>query len=242
MNRTILALLILIPVSVLGAENRGIESTNYEASFDYYNSNFRDIYSLTAVANLPIDGVFAANLTATFSDGNGKSFSGGRGFDSTTSSMAAMLFMRDHSIGKVGAALAYSKSKNDYPSSLSAYKNQETTGYFVYGHYYLSYVTLFASRSYAENNDDFSIYASSAGLAIYLPSNFGIALSGLRANQETDFDLAITYQPSYLNNNAALTFSYNRDSEDSDFDSYTLTFSYYFGTRVSLIDRDRKYR
>jgi len=242
MIKKIIPMLLLLPISVFGAENQGIESANYETSIDFSNSKYRDAYALSAVANLPIDKKFAANLMARYSDSNGKSFSGGRGFDSTSSSLFAMLFIRDQTTGKAGAALAYTKSEHDYPASLSSFKNQETKGYSIYGQFYLDNLTLFAARAYSENNNDFSRYTSNAGLAIYLPANTGISLAGLRANQETDYSLAITHQPSFLNNNAGVTFSYIRDSDNSDFDSISLSFSYYFGTRASLIDRDRKYR
>ena len=78
-----------------------------------------------------------------------------------------------------------------------------------------------------------NLYVSNFGLAYYVFANTGISLSGFRVNQETDYGITITHQPSFLNNNAALTFSYNRESEDRDFDSYTLSSNYYLAP-VSL--------
>lgn len=241
MNKKIFALLLLSS-SVCTAETQGIESANVETSFGYRNSNYYDSYTLDVTANLPVSGKLASNVSAMYQNSNGKEFKGGRGFDSTITGIYATLFLSDQSIGKAGTIFTYAKSKHDYPASLASFKNQESKGYGIFGVYYLNNSSIAANRNYSEINNDSSIYTSSFSLAYYVLANTGIAISGFRVDQETDYRFTLTHQPSFLNNSAAVTLSYNRDSEDRDFDSYIIYFDYYFGIRASLIERDRRYR
>jgi len=236
-------LLLLFPIAVCGAENQGIESANYEGRVVYYNSHYHDVDSLKTTANLPISKIFAANLSAEIDNGFGKNYKGGRGFDFTSAEFSTSVFIRDQSIGKIGVSFAYAKSHHDYPSNFFAPKDDVIKKYAVYGSYYVDFITLAASRNYYESvENNIENYTTSIGLDLYPSLNTAISLYSYSSLQDTDYNFAITHQPSLFNNNADLTFSYYNNSSNHDFDSYTLSFNYYFGNRVSLIDRDRKYR
>ena len=242
MNNKYIFLVLLLPISVNGSESTGVEAANYEAGVGYSTGNLFDSYDLSGTANLPVNDLLGSNIIALASKTDGKRYGSSRGLDSEGYLLLTNLYLREQSLGKIGLSLTYAERESDFGASSTADNKTTSKGYAIYGEYYLERFTVGASRSYQENDRNFEDYATQLRAQWYISNNSMVGIAQSRWQHENSYNAAIIYQPSFLNNNMSVTVDYYSSSNGGKLDAIGLSMSYYFGTQVSLIDRDRKYR
>ena len=242
MIKGIIILACCLPLAVSATENQAITDTNFQADLAYSTSEYFDHVILSGIVNLPISDNLGASLGAIASNTNGKTVNGGRGIDSKLYGLNALVFVRNQNMGRLGLGYALAHSENDESNSSSFPDERDIHGYRLLGEYYLDTITLTGSRNYSADDDDNEFFSSTLAVAWYVQDNIRLNIARLMHQDQYDSIILLELQPALMNNAMSISLAYEKDSDDSDFDTYGISVSYFFGTRVSLIDRDRKYR
>ncbi len=245
-RRLLLALLSLIPLQASAAHG-GIESPNYSLGVAAEDSEWTRRYDLAGAARLPLVDYVGLTLGAVVgtAEESDKLRDSGMSIDDSDTEAQLGLVVSDFTIGKVSADY----SRLDYDSTMTiGNTTYQYDGYYntyqLSGVYFFSRFDLGATRMWLKSYSDDSSSKSSATLfavGYYPTDNLWAAL---RTDTDTElYELSLMYQPQLFNNAIGLGFSMT-DSVDSDENGrpyYSLNLAYYFGTRVSLIDRNRRY-
>ena len=242
MKKKIILLMLMLPISAYGSENIGTDTANYEAGAGYSTGNLFDHYELSGTANLPLTDLLGTNINGLLSNSDGKRHGRSRGIDSDGYLLNANFYLRKQETGKIGFSLIYAERESDFGGSTAGDNKTTTTGQALFGEYYLEKFTVGASRSYQENDRDFETYTTLLRAQWYVTDNSMVGIAQNRWRDENSYIAAIIYQPSFLDNNVSFTLDYYSSSNGGELDSIGLSMSYHFGTQVTLIDRDRKYR
>ncbi|HEY0634097.1 MAG TPA: hypothetical protein VGE00_01850 [Gammaproteobacteria bacterium] len=246
-RRLLLALLSLVPLQA-GAAHGGIESPNYSLGVAVEDSEWYRGYTLSGTARLPLVDYVGLTLGAGLGtvEESDKLRDSRMSIDDSYTDAQVGIVVSDFAIGKVTAD--YTRSDYDSTMTIGNTTYQYDWYYNIYqlsGIYFFNRFDLEATRMWLKSySDDFSAKSSGTHFAIgYYPTdNLRAALRGYADSE--GYTLSLMYQPQLFNNTVGLGFSMT-DSLDSDDDIgrpiYTLNLAYYFGTKVSLIDRHRRY-
>ncbi|MBU6954063.1 hypothetical protein [Hahella sp. HN01] len=229
--------LAIFPVCTFAAEG-GVANTNFEAGINYSQSRDSENYSVGGSVTLPVYSFVGANLNANASHQDGKDDQ----IDSDSHGLGGNLFLRDFNIGKIGLGYSYSKTSFDLPSWLSPYvdDDSESDHYRIFGQYYLGDFTLSAIRYVSEAKEaDERFNGLALSAAWYATENVRTSLDASAMDSKDNYGITVEYQPELFQNAASVSFSYADGRKD---DTFSVGFNYFFGTKVSLKDRDRKYR
>ncbi|ABC27596.1 hypothetical protein HCH_00697 [Hahella chejuensis KCTC 2396] len=225
------ASLTLFPVFAFAVDG-GVADVNFDAGLDYTHSRHSDSYQLAGSANLPIYSFIGGNLhgNATQVDGHNERV------NADVYSLGATVFARDYFLGKIGLSYSYSETDFDLPWADTA----DTDNYGVFAQYYLTDFTLSASRNIAKfDNLEDNHNSWNLGATWYANENVRTSLHASGMDSKDNYGIAVEYQPELFQNAASVDFSYSDGRKD---DTFSVGFNYFFGTKVSLKDRDRKYR
>ena len=239
-NKLLIVIFAFIPFVSFATEGPAVQSTNFEAGGSYGSSSIFNTYALNATANLPIGNDFGTNLNMSLRESDGRRHGNTRGIDSTHQSLIASFFYRDVNSIKAGISYGYSHSEYDFQGPGD--NTDRSDNYAIFGEYYIKQFTVAASRSYASNDDNFEAYSTQLMASWYLLENSMIGLMQGRYKGENSYLANFTHQPSFMENNLSFSLQYYSSRLGGTGDSLTVSLNYYFGTRVSLVDRDRRYR
>ena len=239
-NKPLIFIFAIIPFASFAADGPAVQSTNFEAGGSYNSSSVFNTYSLNAGVNLPISNGFGTNIGIRLADSDGRRHGNTRGVDSTHQALAASIFFRK--VDSVKAGIRYAHSRSEYDALISGDDTVNSDNYAIFGEYYIKQFTVAASRSYTSDDDNFEAYSTQLMTSWYLLENNMIGLMQSRYKGENSYLANITYQPSFMKNNLSFSLQYYSSRIGGTGDSIAVSLNYYFGTRVSLIDRDRRYR
>lgn len=230
MKQYVVVLAVFCLATNVVAENKGIEHTNFSLSTSASHSDSGNLVSVFAGIRLPIAKYTGASLSGGYSDFNAKN----NYIDSSNNSATLGLFVRKYDLGIINASYRYSRSRQD---STFVNLNNTLKSVNLSGTYYYKNFDLSLGRSKAEPDSGDSQNTSSTSISYYVNNNLqlGAAIFRMDADSSTIF---ISYQPQFLGNSTSISASY-QDSETND--TFAVSLSYYFDTKVSLKDRTRKY-
>jgi hypothetical protein len=231
MKRTLLAALLATPV-ITFAKSGGIEASNYTGAFAVTDTEIGNSYSIMGEARLPVADYIGATLNISGSQSNNDK----PWFDSATAAAGAGLLLRKYDLGSIAASYDYSDT--DYEAPGGDFNIRRNT-YTLDGTYYLGRFDLSASRSIDDPDQGDVSHSSQLGAAYYITDNLYASVGAGGMDMEDVYSLTIAHQPHLFNYN----FAYSVGVIDSaDFDpSYYVSIAYFFGTRINLIERFRKY-
>lgn len=212
------------------AENKGIEDTNYSVSTSASDSDSGNRMSISGKVRLPIADYTGATIIGRYSDFNGNN----NYIDSLTNSASLGVFFRKYDLGIINATYGYSQTEADttITSSKKSIKSISLNGIYYYKEFDVG-----LGRSKANPDSGNSLNTSTASISYYVNENLKVGASVIRMDQD-DMNFFISYQPETFGNNIGFAASYV-DSETND--TATVSVTYYFGTRVSVKDRGRRY-
>jgi hypothetical protein len=237
----LIAVALSVPTAVLA--DAAVESTNGSitgsVSKGYDSGEWSDstVYGLGGDVTMPLGERFGLTLGAGYSALDNDICD----VDAKSGSLHA--FARDTSLGRIG--LSYGHGTTEGCSDSDAFgRDSVEFDYDVYGvsaEYYFHSLTFGGTRSRAEYDDGFDSDVASVSAMWYPDVNVSINLNAGALDAEDTYTLRFTYQPDFFNNSASMSFAWATNT-DSDVDSATVNFTYYFGSSVDLMTRDRKYR
>ncbi len=229
-----LVYLACLPVLAVAGENGGVLETNYGAGIAYSES--RNSKGLRASGNvsIPVYKYIGSTLFVNGSKTEGEKNS----LDSDAYRVGGVAFLRDFNLGKLGVSAAYNKTNFDTPSG-SSLDDTELNQYGLLGQYYFNDFTFGANRNVVDSKDFDDFNSWTASIDWYWQENTKLSLDGSGMDAKDSYGIRVSHQPNFFNNSTDITFSYNGYRTD---DVFSLSVNYYFGTLVTLQDRDRKYR
>jgi hypothetical protein len=166
------------------------------------------------------------------------------GYDTTAAS--AGLFARVATIGKLEARYGASRISSKCDDNASFLGDGSSTldsdGYTIGAEYYFNALTLGASRS-ETTLDAGGSYTTDAVRATWYPvADLSVTPLAGRSRGADFYGLTLEHQPDFLGRSMSLSLAYLQDNQDEKASTFTLGFTYHFGTRVELKIRDRQYR
>lgn len=235
--RNTIIFIFLLPSIVFAQEQQAVQHHNSETGIRFISTNSTNISSIDFKENIPVKGYLAASIAGMLSHVDGKD---SNIYISNGYVLIGNIFLRNPSLGKIGTSYAYSQNFNDSRfSTIRQFSNNIT------GDYYVDRVTISAMRNasriegYSEN-----YYSTKISLSWYSDDNLKLSFSRHSAdflNDKFSTEISAEVQPGFWNNSTSLGFSYSGDSQDNSFTA-GIFMTYFFDTRVILIDRDRQYR
>lgn len=242
MKKRSMSVITLVLTSALFADSSAIKELNYSigASTSYTDMDEYRVsakgYGVVASANIPLYKYVASNLFVRYNRSNIEyDFDSEYNEDSDHYGSGASLFIRDSSIGKIGASFYYQKTYGTRD-----YSNNSTS---IFADYYLDNFTLGASVSRRETDgkkNEETPYE--IGASWYAQDN--LRLDFLYYNSDDNYlskhfyTANLSYQPSFFNNTVEMMLSYTTQSK---YKSYFASLNYHFST-TTLKSRDREYR
>jgi hypothetical protein len=224
-------MLVFLPIITAAEELGGIDDSNYKASISGNDSEAGNRLSLRGEARFPVTNYTGISLSASLSE-----FYGDNNYlDSSDKSIGLGVFLRKYDLGIVSARYIHTESEADIPSG--TLKNDFDI-YSLSGTYYIDMFDISLNRSTGNSNTGSSFDATGISAAYYVNDNFRVSASAGGMDDDESYSLSATYQPKVFNNSISVLASY-QDTNTND--SYDITISYYFDTKVSLIDRIRRY-
>ena len=209
----------------------GIEATNYSVTGSFSSLDYGDTLSLSGQIRTPIADYTGFTFDAGFSEFDGD----GNYLDTSTRSASMGLFVRRYDLGMIDLRYAYQSTDADIESD-----PLHTHTVALAGTYYFNRFDLMLSRSKTRPEMSHNLNSSNLGIAYYLTDNLrgGINVGGM--DSKDSYIVHINYQPMIFDNAIGLSLSYQGVKDISD-DLLRLSLSYFFDTKVSLLDRTRKY-
>ena len=229
---TISAMLVFLPIIATAEESGGIEHSNYNTSISGGNSVNGNFLALGGGARFPVVNYVGMSLNAGLFK-----FNGNNNFvDSTGKSIGLGGLVRKYDLGIVN--VNYSHSESEFNIPFGTWKNN-TNSYSLSGTYYIKKFDLSLSRTIYNSNTSNISNTSYLDVAYYVNDNLSVSASvrGMNADKSSSL-ISASYQPQAFNNAISVSASYGRAYA---IDSYGIAISYYFDTKVSLIDRIRRY-
>lgn len=229
--KKILGLVLLIPSLVIAGERGGVAEPNFEAGAGYSDSDSSRAIAINGAFTAPIEDFVGYRVSAQL----GRSYGKDNYLDADRIGLGVGLFARKFDLGKAGITYSFSHDRFDAPVDLSV----SSTGYRLFGAYYLGDFTLGFSRLATRSDDVENSHAWFADASVYVEQNTRLTLSGGGMDAADSYGLGIEHQPFFFAEEASLSVSYSRNP---DWDSLSLGVDYFFGNAVSLMRRDREYR
>lgn len=234
MKLRISCLVLLFPLSVCAGENGGVAEQNFEAGAEYDQDRDSSGYGLNGAYRLPIAEYFGASLSASAGHTNGE----GNRVDSDAGAIEGAAFLRDFEVGKLGLAYRYSHTEFQLGHGFDDVSVNDNT-YNVFGQYYWGNFTLIGSRTIVKTEDFDDFNAWFLGVKAYLPYDVSVSGGAGGMDAEDNYSVSAEYQPAFLNQSTSIELGYSKSPHN---DSFQLQVNYFFGTNVSLKQRDRQYR
>jgi hypothetical protein len=224
---SVLAMLAAMPAF---AENPAVEAANYAVSAALSNGDIGDSYGLSATARFPLVDYVGASVSGQYAE-----FKGADNYiDSSSRSAALGLFIRQFDLGIVSLDYGHARSSPEGGFGLEDYN---TNSLSLTGTYYLDRFDLSLGRTKFRGAGE-TRNSSHLGGAYYLDDGFRLGASYSSANGDHAKSLHFAYQSAVFGNAIGISGGYTDTRDD---DSISLSISYFFNTRVSLIDRTRRY-
>jgi len=230
-KKIVLLIILLCFRFLLIADSSGIEEQNYRLSISGYDSEIGNSLSLSGSARFPVADYTGISLNAGLAEFNGKNSY----VDSSGQAIGMDIFFRKYDLGIIQAGYNYGKSQSDIGSS--TFRNDSQT-YSLNATYYIENFDILLARSKSDFEIGESSNTSTMGISYYINDIFRAGVSAGGMDTQDSYSLGATYQPEIFNNDIGISAGYGFGKGDA---SYTISLSYYFGTRVSLLDRIRKY-
>ena len=163
--------------------------------------------------------------------------------DQDSYKLSSQIFARDYHVGELGLSYEYLRMMPNWLTNKNWItlppKSIDINSLGLYARYFVDKITLDVGR-FATKHDVYDTkYSSNVGVGYYLTNDILVNTSLSGIDSDGFYFVGMKFQPSILKKSVSFGFSYS-DSKNTDPD-YAMHISYYFGTRVSLIDRDRKY-
>lgn len=231
------------------AAQRAVEAVNYEFGltndhYDFADDDNGDLYRVVAGVNMPVTDALGFSIFGEFGkyrvDMSGASYH--YKWSQTYASATTSVFLRDPDIGRVGFGYSQmyfgSTNANGYDVTSSTSNCPEALA-----EYYFTPVTVGAWRMQCRNADDADDRVNDSGIYArwYVTPHIGVSAAVYGMDAKDVYGAAVEFQPGYAANSLGFRLGYLRD-DDSDINTVALAFRYYFGTRVDLKTRDRRYR
>jgi len=223
-------LIIASPVVAIG-DTTGIEETNYRAGISGRNSDSGNSFSFSGVVRAPLVNNTGISLNVGLSEHNGVD----NYVDQSNKSIGLGVFLREYELGLIQLRYNYSETVADIPSSTL---KMNTDSLSLFGIYYIHNFNFSLFRSALKSDDGDKFNNLNIGLSYYFTDNFNTSLSFGGMESKDNNAISMYYQPKKFNNTIGISVNY---STSDRVDSYGLSVTYYFDTKVSLIDRNRRY-
>jgi hypothetical protein len=230
MKRYVLALMAAFPVVAVGGSG-GIEEGNSLVSVTGMDSTMGNSFLLSGEARFPVSA-----YTGMWIDAGISAFSGKNAFvDSTTKQAGVGVLARKYELGILQASFTHGELEYDLnPGTDKSKFNVYSLG----GSYYFDRVD--ASLSFTTIDPDVgdTVRGSTIGASYYVTDNTSVGAAHHRMDSNDSYSLHLAHQPAMFHNDVRVGLDYQTDN---DVDSYYFSISYFFGTKVSLIDRVRRF-
>ena len=229
-NIAVLAILAFMPIIAVG-KSGGMEKENYLIATSVNNSDIGDSLSFLGMARFPAAKYGGISLLAHTSEFNGKK----NYIDSSSKGLRLDVFLRKYDLGIIQVGYGYSEKEHDFLSSTDTHTIDTHS---LNGTYYIDKFDVSLSFLTGENDDGDSFDISNFGAGYFVNKNLQtrILIGGMDADGNNT--IAISYQPEIFGNTAAVSASYDDTKLDN---SFRFSVEYYFNTKVSFVDRVRKY-
>ncbi|OGI48688.1 MAG: hypothetical protein A2151_07315 [Candidatus Muproteobacteria bacterium RBG_16_65_34] len=259
-KRFFLAVSLLLYGAHALADSSAVQATNFQLGFasgDTYVSGSRDsnTYGINGSVTFPLlaylggslSGAYAhTNLAANFPSETGTSTSASaRPLCSVDrDDLAAGLFVRDPTIGRVGIGYGAGRTQSHCDATFlsTGTDTLETRNYAADAAYYFSKATLAIARTRTRLEAGGDLNSSTLTASWYPTNNARATLSAGGLDFKNTYSLGLDYQPEFLDNSLSLLFAYTARQQAIEARFLTIGLSYYFDKRVDLITRDRQYR
>ncbi len=230
-SSVIFTMLFTLPVIATADPQGGVEDSNYQVTISGTSSDYGNTARLSGGARFPVADNTGMSLSAGLTEFNGKnSFA-----DSSSRLVGLGIFFRKYDLGIINAGYSYSESETDLVSGTK--KNNFDT-YSLNGTYYIDMFDISLYRSTATDTTGSSFNSSRISAAYYANDNLRISASAGGMDSDESYTFGVLYQPETFNNAIGISATYQ---EDKTYDSYNVSITYHFDTKVSLIDRIRRY-
>lgn len=251
-NSAVAVILCALPV-VAAAQPGGIAARNYSLGVDGITSDIGDRHALFGEARFPI-----ADYVGMFASAELSRFEGeDRYLEATTVAGTIGALVRNSNFGALEASYTYGDSDQKplyqepsvsgfFGPSAREFKSTRE-GYSLAGRLFIKKVDLevtlsdwnseldLAEDEYTSSRYlDFDIHLIFAA-SYYFGDNFSMSAN---STESDSWGISATYQPAGFVGALGITGGYSTKSLN---DAYQLSLVYHFGTKVSLIDRSRRY-
>ena len=229
--RTSICMLAMLLPSIVSAGEGGIMESNGSIMAMFSDSNHYSHAGIGLGYRLPVGDYGGVVFAAAVTDTNGKDSY----LNSTGQAAGVEAFLRKYDMGLVSASYSHGEVKADLnPGSLTAsYDSYSVTGVYYFGDVdaMLGYTRL--ESDIVNNPDTYRV----AG-RLYLGDNVATELEVNKDDVTDTYGISFVYQPNMFANSVGVTAGYQ--SSDNE-DTVSISIKYHFDTKVSLIERNRKY-
>ena len=158
--------------------------------------------------------------------------------------LAANLFLRDPSLGRVSAGYGEGQAMAHCQSTFlaSGGPKLDTKSYDAAAQYYLRRFTIGVSWDQTRFNS-LDRFTSDSLTGSWYPTNIlRVDLSTYGQDLKNTYSIGVEYQPEFFDNSSGLWASYTRRHQTVTNNIIMVGIRYYFTRRVNLLERDREYR
>lgn len=242
--RFILILATFLP-GALFAQQQAVKDVNflinaYKVNYDYFLSE-RNTTGLAGEITLPLSTFAGVAFSYTLQDSKQQYYYSVNN-ESLDRMLGAAFIIRDYNVGgirfdysRLDSKITLSDIDDDYAPNFKYHRENA----LLQGEYYFENTTLTLARLRNDlrgSKNDTNILVGSW----YSYDNLRWDLSLVRPkNAQESRSLNLDYQPRFLKNRASFQLGYSKSDYDQKIVSFG--FSIYFGSNVSLKERDRKY-
>ncbi len=244
------------------AQSRAVQSTNFELAVESTDSDTSGSTSNgTLGANLrgtlPLGGLFGVSLNGEYSrsrvrtrdvlaidDGSNSAIRPSCSFENTGGEVS--LFVRRPTLGKI--ALSYGIGQLSADCSVNSVflptgdDSLDSDRQRLDVDLYLGNFTLGGSYTELNLDDAPKLETTTMSASWYPLDSLKISLSGNDQYEENTYGIFVEHQPEFLGNGFGVNIGYAKTDGEPNTRAISIGLSYYFGTSVTLKDRDRHYR
>ena len=260
MKRLSLAVLLALYGSCALADEPAVGKTNYQIAYESGDINTAGgsdsrAFGATGSVTFPLLGYLGGSLSGSYlhtslaanypNGANGTTLASAAPHASVNDGiLEGTLFLRDPTIGRLGVGFGRERlrSSSDSTFIISGTDKLDSTLYAGEAEYYLSRVTLAASRTQTKFDAINKVDGDALAVSWYPTNIMRVKAMAEGMDFKNTYSLALEYQPEFLDNSAGVGISYSRQHQTLTNSTVMVEISYYFGNRVDLLRRDRYYR
>ena len=257
-----LALLGAMAASAPAVAQRAVEAPNFALDLQSNDSDTSGSTSTGTLganlsATLPIGSYFGASLLGSYStsrvrtgdvlpreDGAPAGLRPSCSFDNLGGEIS--LFARRPTLGKVELSYGIGELSADCSANSSFLPDGgdklDTDRQRLDLEFYLGDFTLGGQYTQVSLDGGADIDTTELRASWYPLDSLKVTLSGNDQYEEDTYGIVFEHQPEFLGDGFAVQLGYARTDSEPDTRTISIGLSYFFGTRVSLKDRDRFYR